>query len=71
MALSQSFLDALVAAYATGQTSVSYDGRSVNFASGDDLRTRIREVAAGLGVADPLTPPVPKSRMSVAGYSRG
>lgn len=71
MALSQGFLDTLVAAYVTGQTSVSYDGRSVAFANGEDLRTRIREVAAGLGVPDPLAPQLPKSRMSVAGYSRG
>ncbi len=71
MALRQSYLDALVAAYVTGQTSITYDGRSVSFANGEDLRTRIREVAAGLGVPDPLTPSVPKSRMSVAGYSRG
>lgn len=71
MALSQSYLDALVAAYSSGQTSVSYDGRSVTFANGEDLRQRIREVAAGLGVADPLTAPRPASRTSVLGYVRG
>lgn len=70
MALSQTFLDALVAAYATGQTSISYDGRSVAFANGDDLRSRIREVAAGLGVADPLGSPRSSPRMSIASYRR-
>ncbi len=71
MAIETRFLDALVAAYCSGQTSVSYDGRSVAFASGDDLRQRIREVAAGAGVPDPLAGVAGGSRMSVAGYRRG
>lgn len=71
MALSSGYLDTLVAAYASGQTSGAYDGRSFNFASGEDLRQRIREVAAGLGVADPLARATPAPRMSVASYNRG
>lgn len=71
MALTQSFLDALVSAYATGQTSISYDGRAVTFANGDDLRARIREVAAGLGVADPLGLKASTPRAFVIGFSRG
>ena len=72
MALSQNDLDTLVAAYARGQLTVSYDGRSVTFANGEDMRARIRDIAAGLGVADPLVNAARNTaRMSIASYNRG
>lgn len=71
MALSQTDLDTLVAAYGRGQLSVTYDGRSVTFGSGEDLRARIREVALGLGVADPLGAPRAAARTSILSYNRG
>lgn len=37
-------LDALRRAYARGVTRVSYDGRTVEYASADDLLRRIREI---------------------------
>lgn len=71
MALNTGYLDKLVEVYASGQTSGSYQGRSFNFADGADLRERIREVAAGLSVPDPLGAPASTPRMSIASYRRG
>lgn len=51
MAWTQAELDALKAAYASGTTRVSYNGRTVEYDSGAALLQRIRvieaEVAAG------------------------
>lgn len=68
--LEPSYLAALVRAYASGQTSGSYDGQAFTFAGGDDMRSRIREIAAGLGVPDPLGPAMPVPRTSIASYRR-
>ena len=71
MALSQTDLDTLVAAYGRGQLSVTYDGRSITFASGEDLRARVRGGSVGLGVADPLGAPRAAARTSILGDNRG
>lgn len=42
MAWTQSELDALRRAFASGTTKVSYDGQSVEYGSADDLLRRIR-----------------------------
>ena len=44
MAWTTAELDALRRAYARGVTRVSYDGRTVEYASADDLLRRIREI---------------------------
>ena len=56
MAFTQTQLDALVKAYATGAKSVTFGDRSETFADRADLRARIGEVAAALGVDNPLAP---------------
>ena len=50
MAFSQTLLDALIAAYGSGQLRVSYEGKMMEFPSGDDLLKRIKTVASALGV---------------------
>ncbi|MBF0563503.1 MAG: hypothetical protein HQL37_16170 [Alphaproteobacteria bacterium] len=50
MAFTQSLLDALITAYGSGQLRVSYEGKMMEFASGDDLFKRIKTVASALGV---------------------
>lgn len=72
MALSQTDLDTLVGAYARGQLSVTYDGRAVTFDNREGLRERIRDVAAALGVADPLLGATrTAARTSMLSYNRG
>ena len=44
MAWTQAELDALKAAYAQGTLRVSYEGRSVEYGSEDDLLRRIRTI---------------------------
>ena len=57
MAWTQSELDALKAAYASGTLRVSYDGKSVEYGSEADLIKRIRtierEIAAASDTARP------------------
>ena len=48
MAYTQSQLDALRAAYASGTTRVSYDGKSVEYRSLNELKQVIDDVEAGL-----------------------
>lgn len=53
MAWTETELDALRRAYASGTLRVSYDGKSLEYGSAADLLSRIRtiegEMAAGLG----------------------
>lgn len=59
-------LAALRRAYASGTTRVSYDGKSVDYGSAEDLLGRIRTIErATAGAARPL--PI----AGVAGFSRG
>lgn len=44
MAWTQAELAALKSAYAQGVTKVSYEGKTVEYASGTDLLSRIREI---------------------------
>ncbi len=58
MAYSQTELDALKAAYAQGILRITYEGKTVEYGSADDLLRRIRviegEIAAGTGAARPV-----------------
>ncbi len=56
MAFTQSQLEALEAALASGTLRVSYEGRSVEYRSVDELKKAIAEVKASLAAADPTTP---------------
>ena len=60
-------LQALRRAYASGTLRVSYDGRSVEYGSAEDLLRRIRliegELAAAIGK--------PKPRRSFASFAKG
>jgi hypothetical protein len=46
MAFTQTELDALKKAYASGTTRVTYDGRTVEYGSADDLWKRIQNIEA-------------------------
>lgn len=65
MSYTQSELDALRRAFAAGTLRVSYDGRTVEYGSADDLLKRIRTIERE--VATPARPPV----AGFAGFSRG
>ena len=59
-------LSALRRAYASGTTKVSYDGKSVDYGSADDLLARIRTIEQAIsGAAKPL--PI----AARAGFARG
>ena len=60
MAYTQSQLEALEAALASGTLRVSYEGRSVEYRSIEELKKAIAEVQASLAAADST---VPRSRM--------
>ena len=62
----ESELSALRRAYASGTTRVSYDGKSVDYGSAEDLLARIRTIERAIaGTAHPL--PI----AGRAGFSRG
>lgn len=67
MAWTQTELDALRRAYASGTLRVSYDGKSLEYGSAADLLSRIRtiegEMAAGAGRPLPVA--------GFAGFHRG
>lgn len=67
MAWTQTELDALRRAYASGTLRVSYDGKSLEYGSAADLLSRIRtiegEMAAGAGRPLPVA--------GFAGFRRG
>jgi hypothetical protein len=67
MVWTQSELDALKAAYASGTLRVSYDGRSVEYGSEDDLMRRIRVVERDIAAASGK----PKPSRSLASFTKG
>jgi hypothetical protein len=60
-------LAALRRAYASGTLRVSYDGRSVEYGSAEDLLRRIRLIESELAAASGK----PKPRRSFASFSKG
>jgi hypothetical protein len=59
-------LSALRRAYASGTTRVSYDGKSIDYGSAEDLLARIRTIERAIaGTMQPL--PI----AGLAGFSRG
>ena len=67
MAWTQSELDALKAAYASGTLRVSYDGRSVEYGSEADLIRRIRVIERGIAAVSGK----PRPSRSLASFSKG
>jgi hypothetical protein len=63
----ESELAALRRAYAAGTLRVSYDGRTVEYGSADDLLKRIRTIEREMAATSAATPPV----AGFAGFSRG
>ncbi len=62
----ESELSALRRAYASGTTRVSYDGKSIDYGSAEDLLARIRTIERAIaGTIRPL--PI----VGRAGFSRG
>ena len=60
-------LAALRRAYASGTLRVSYDGKSVEYGSAEDLLRRIRLIEGELAQAQGR----PKPRRSVASFAKG
>ena len=60
-------LAALRRAYASGTLRVSYDGRTVEYGSADDLLKRIRTIEREITAASSASAPV----AGYAGFSRG
>ena len=71
MALTQTHLSTLVNAWAAGTTSVTIDGKRVDYRSMRDLETAIATTATALGVPNPLQPARATTRTSVTKFSRG
>ena len=73
MAATQTQLDALVEAYATGALRVRFADRDVTYRSKAEMRSQIREWAAALGVADPLASAAstPRVRLLRLGTGKG
>ncbi len=65
VAYTQAHLDALVAAVASGEKSVSYDGKMVTYRSIEEINTVIAQITAKLAV-DADTPPTRKYYASSA-----
>jgi hypothetical protein len=63
----ESELAALKRAYASGTLRVSYDGKTVEYGSADDLLKRIRTIEREQAAASEASPPV----AGFAGFSRG
>jgi hypothetical protein len=63
----ESELAALRRAYASGTLRVSYDGRTVEYGSADDLLKRIRTIEREQAAVSEASPPVG----GFAGFSRG
>jgi hypothetical protein len=60
-------LDALRRAFASGTLRVSYEGKSVEYGSADDLLKRIRTIEREMAAETPSPLPV----AGFAGFSRG
>ncbi|MGC8884874.1 MAG: phage head-tail joining protein [Bryobacteraceae bacterium] len=56
MAYSQTQLEALEAALASGTLRVTFEGRSLEYRSVDELKKAIAEVKAAMAAADPAQP---------------
>lgn len=67
MTWTQSELDALKAAYASGTLRVSYDGRTVEYGSAADLIRRIRVIERGIAAAAGK----PRPSRSLASFRKG
>jgi hypothetical protein len=67
MTWTQSELDALKAAYASGTLRVSYDGRTVEYGSEADLIRRIRVIERGIAAASGK----PRPSHSLASFRKG
>lgn len=66
MAWTQSELDALKRAFASGTLRVTFDGRTVEYGNADDLMKRIRAIEAEVVSADR-----PRPVAGFAGFGRG
>ena len=67
MSWTQSELDALKRAYASGTLRVSYDGKTVEYGAAVDLLSRIRTIEREMAVD--ASEPLPLA--GYAGFSRG
>lgn len=67
MSWTQAELDALKAAYASGTLRVSYDGKTVEYGSADDLKKRIQTIENAINAAGGNPRPV----AGFASFSRG
>jgi hypothetical protein len=47
----QGFYDELKRAYYSGATSLSYEGKSFTYRSGDEMRAALRALASELGIS--------------------
>ncbi len=56
MAYTQTQLEALEAALASGTLRVTFEGRSIEYRSVDELKKAIAEVKASMAAADPARP---------------
>ena len=63
----QSELDALRKAYASGTLRVSFEGRSVEYGSASDLLSRIRTIEGEMQAQSGRKPP----RRSLASFAKG
>jgi hypothetical protein len=67
MSWTQAELDALKAAYASGTLRVSYDGKTVEYASADDLKKRIQTIEGAIDAAGGNPRPI----VGFASFGRG
>ena len=67
MSWTQSELDALKRAYASGTLRVSYDGKTVEYGAATDLLSRIRTIEREIESGSAVRPAV----AGYAGFSRG
>lgn len=67
MAWTQTELAALKRAYASGTTRVTYDGKTVEYDSGDKLLARIRVIE---GELEAIAGSKPRPRVGLASFSR-
>ena len=69
--ITQSRLDAIVKAYTSGVTKVTYDGRSTEYRTLSEMETIIAAMAAFLGVDNPISGNVKNPpRYTFARFSR-
>jgi hypothetical protein len=71
MAITQAQLNAMVSAWASGATRVTYDGRTVEYRSRQDLESQIATAAAALGLPNPLAPAKTPGNRKFAAYDSG